>query len=334
VVEGMKVQWLKYGPDPQDDSGWKILAKSDGVESRGEEEFVKFCGKVPRLAHPTVGERIYFGKKDAQGLWRCCGQYRGKDYFGRQGAWDYYAFLLPTDFVGESVYRLVNQLQKNCDAQIDSGKSVYPAFEVASSDFACKKPLQNPTGKKLLFAIPVGDLAKTGEKVDRLLSDERNKSKEYLFPSENKTADFQIVGMRIDPEAAVDELIPLEVEKKSAWISGLLGVALLVVCSALFILSTEISKLKGKEKEIQNLEESQEAIVGKLQEMSSFPFAEDDKLGDWLDANIGNPTEEVTAIVFVIGGDTKAMLRQKNAREFLKKLHELLEQPQQAKDSN
>src|SRR6056297_2681728 len=90
----MKAEWIVYGPDMSSDAGWRVLGRSEGVTRKDQRFFLSLCDAVPHTERRETGSRVYFGYVRGPNRFLGRAEYVGKDYFGREGAWVFYGFIL------------------------------------------------------------------------------------------------------------------------------------------------------------------------------------------------------------------------------------------------
>jgi len=216
----MKVEWIAYGADKDSDAGWRILGKSAGITQKEEKLFRSMYSDVPMdLVNGKTYDRLYFGGELGRRRFLCCGDYMGKDRFGREGAWTIYVFIVPTQYEVVSPYALTEMLWErrgdiNSKDPINLGDTELPRFSSKHED-------EDPYGefvalfaerRELVFAIPQDGqdgLEKAGAALDGLVGKFPGMFPSYLFPVGKNAARFDIVGVPLVKASGALGVIPL-----------------------------------------------------------------------------------------------------------------------------
>ena len=231
----MRIQRIVYGADTESDAGWRVLLRNQSISKRDEAFFVNLCEGLPLQRVPEVGGRIYFGASRKGRRFLCCGEYVGKDRFGREGAWRFDGFITA---------RIARSLPPHAMTETLLALSTGPETELeldeAALTAACSPPEEDLSRllsqqRPLVLVTPKNDSENIGAVLDRLQAVPKQAPLKYAYPVGREESSFDVVGLSFE-EAGKESGVIAKAKVDTSKRRWQLAVAILGVCALVGIL--------------------------------------------------------------------------------------------------
>jgi hypothetical protein len=191
----MRVQRIVYGADKESDAGWRVLLRNRGILKEDEAFFIKLCESLPLPKTPRVHDRVYFGAARKRRRFLCCGDYVGKDRFGREGAWQFQGFIAPRVTRSLPPHMATQQLltlsKTGSETELDLDEAMLPTPCNPPEGFPRLLSQQRP----LALVASADDWESVGTVLDRLQVTSGQAPLKYVYPAEREEPCFDVVGL-------------------------------------------------------------------------------------------------------------------------------------------
>lgn len=325
----MKVEWITYGPGPGAEEGWHVLGKSSGVKQKDEKWFLELCGAVPLPGAQEGLEKVYFGEGRSGRCFLCQGVYAGKERSGREGAWVFDGFIVPSALGRNCPCRLTRWIGEQrptggSTEPIDMDEPDWRASSAGSENLA---ELLNER-RRLLLAVPEGYLDDACNTVDALIAGSLDKFPSYVLPAAKETRSFDVVGLSPDDAPGDGAVVPLAVaDPARRWwkraVVALAVVALLASAFGVWGCAAVQSSRRQREQGQQQLRQIESRVAGLHEKAATIRYMLTEQ-GAEFGQILSSEPRKVESFSVKIGVTTYTFTR-RDASELVRTLSDLLD---------